>query len=196
MLLLLHGIGSNERDLFGLAEYLDERFLVISARAPNMRMPGSYAWFEIAFTQNGIVIDVEQAQRSLELLTQFIEEAVREYGADAGRVYLAGFSQGAIMSACVALTRPDLVAGAVLMSGRIPPEIVPAIAPPEQLQGLHFLVVHGTFDNTLPIEYGRASRDLLQTLPVQLSYREYQMGHEVNAASLADVATWLTARLD
>ncbi len=196
LLLLLHGIGSNERDLFGLAEYLDERFLVISARAPNTRMPGSYAWFEIAFTQNGIVIDAEQAQRSLQLLTRFIEEVVSEHGADAERVYLAGFSQGAIMSACVALTRPDLVAGAVLMSGRIPPEVVPAMAPPEQLQGLKFLVVHGTLDNTLPIEYGRTSRDLLQTLPVELEYREYQMGHEVNTASLSNVAAWLTNQLD
>lgn len=196
LLVLLHGIGSNERDLFGLAEYLDERFLVLSARAPNTRMPGSYAWFEIAFTPDGMVIDVDQAERSLQLLIRFVEEAVEAYAADPRRVYLAGFSQGAIMSACVALTRPDLVDGVVLMSGRVPPEILPAIAPVEQLEGLHFLVVHGVYDNTLPIEYGRASRDILQTLPVDLSYNEYPMGHEVSSASLTDVATWLTNRLD
>lgn len=196
LLLLLHGIGSNERDLFSLAQYFDERFLVLSARAPNTRMPGSYAWFEIAFTPHGIVIDLDQAEQSLQLLISFVEDAVEVYRADTRRVYLMGFSQGAIMSACVALTRPDLLNGAVLMSGRIPPEILPAIAPTERLQGVHFLVVHGLYDNTLPIEYGRASRDLLQKLPVDLSYKEYPMGHEVTSTSLIDVATWLTNRLN
>jgi phospholipase/carboxylesterase len=57
------------------------------------------------------------------------------------------------------------------------------------------LVVHGTRDQTLPIANGRASRDLLQGLPVDLTYREYPIAHEVSAESLADVAAWLSARL-
>ena len=57
LLLLLHGVGSNEDDLFGLAPYLDERFLIISVRAPNTLGPGSYAWFDVDFTPQGPVID-------------------------------------------------------------------------------------------------------------------------------------------
>nr|MBA2732595.1 phospholipase [Acidobacteriota bacterium] len=49
LLLLLHGIGSNEEDLLGLAPYVDERFLVVSARAPIVMGPASYGWFNIEF---------------------------------------------------------------------------------------------------------------------------------------------------
>jgi phospholipase/carboxylesterase len=107
-----------------------------------------------------------------------------------------GFSQGAIMSSAVTLTRPELVAGAVLMSGRIGPEMIPAMATPEQLRNKPFLVVHGTYDPVLSIQNGRASRDLLEKLPVNLTYKEYPMAHEVSQESLLDIIDWLKARLD
>ena len=196
LLLLLHGVGSNEHDLYGLAPFLDKRFLIISVRAPNTLGAGSYAWFEVDFTPQGPVINPEQAEASRETLITFLQEAITAYGADSRQVYLMGFSQGAIMSASVALTRPDLVAGAVLMSGRILPEIQPLIASREELAGFPFLVVHGTADMVLPISYGRASRELLSSLPVDLTYREYPMGHEVSQGSLRDVTAWLTEQLD
>jgi phospholipase/carboxylesterase len=196
LLLLLHGVGSNEHDLFGLAPFLDKRFLVISVRAPNTQGPGSYAWFEVNFTPQGPVIKPEQAVASHKALITFLEEAITTYNVDPKRVYLMGFSQGAIISASVALIQPELVAGAVLMSGRIPPEIRTHIASHEKLSGLPLLVVHGTADKVLPITYGRESRDLLASLPVDLIYHEYPMGHEVSQESLSDVTTWLTQQLD
>lgn len=196
LLLLLHGVGSNEHDLFGLAPFLDKRFLIISVRAPNTLEPGSYAWFEVNFTPQGPVINPEQAEASRKTLITFLQEAITAYGANPEQVFLMGFSQGAIMSASVALTRPELIAGAVLMSGRILPEIQPSIASNEELNGFPFLVVHGTADMVLPISYGRASRKLLSSLPVDLTYHEYPMGHEVSQASLRDVTAWLTEQLD
>jgi phospholipase/carboxylesterase len=196
LLLLLHGVGSNEHDLFGLVPYLDKRFLIISVRAPNTLGPGSYAWFEVDFTPQGPAINPAQAEASRKALITFLDEAVNAYDADPKQIYLMGFSQGAIMSASVALTRPQLVAGVVLMSGRILPEIQPLIASNEELSGLPFLVVHGTADMVLPISYGRASRQLLSSLPVELTYHEYRMGHEVSQESLADVTAWLSAQLD
>jgi len=196
LLLLLHGIGSNEHDLYGLAPFLDERFLIISVRAPNTLGPGSYAWFEADFTPQGPVINPEQAEASHKALITFLKEAIKVYGANPKQVYLMGFSQGAIMSASIALIQPELVAGAVLMSGRIPPEIQSLIASSEELSGFPILVVHGTADRVLPINYGRASRELLSSLPVDLTYREYPMGHEVSQASLSDVSAWLTEQLD
>jgi phospholipase/carboxylesterase len=197
LLLLLHGVGSNEHDLFGLVPYLDKRFLIISVRAPNTLGPGSYAWFEVDFTPQGPVINPAQAEASRQAVITFLGEAVEVYDADPKQVYLMGFSQGAIMSASVALTQPQLVAGVVLMSGRILPEIQPLIAPNEELSGLPFLVVHGTADMVLPISYGRTSRQLLSSLPVELTYHEYhRIGHEVSQESLADVTAWLSAQLD
>jgi phospholipase/carboxylesterase len=196
LLILLHGIGSNEEDLMGLEPYLDERLLIVSVRAPLAYGWGGYAWFEIEWLPSGITIDRVQAEQSRDLIVQFIGEAVAAYGADPARVYLMGFSQGAMMSGWVTLTEPELIAGAVLMSGRIPDEVRTQIAAPERLAGKPFLVTHGLMDQVLPIANGRASRDLLQQLPVELTYREYPMAHEVSAQSLADVVAWLSARLD
>lgn len=196
LLVLLHGIGSNERDLFDLAPYLDQRFLILSLRAPNTIGRDSYAWFQINYTPQRSLINAEQAEASRQTLITFIGEAVTAYGADPQRVYLMGFSQGAIMSASITLTRPDLVAGAVLMSGRILPQIQTQIAPDEQLKGLPILVVHGTLDQVLPISNGRNSRELLSKLPVNLTYHEYPMGHTVSEESLRDVTKWLREQLD
>lgn len=195
LLILLHGIGSNEQDLFGLVPYLDPRFTFVSVRAPNPYGWGGFAWFEIEWQANRIDINQQQAMHSLELLVQFIGEAVDAYGADPKRVYLAGFSQGAMMSAWVTLTHPELVAGAVLMSSRMPAELRAQIVEPERLTNKPILVVHGTRDQTLPISNGREIRDVLQTLPVDLTYHEYPMAHEVSAQSLTDVANWLHKQL-
>lgn len=196
LLLLLHGVGSNEQDLFGLAPYLDERFLVVSARAPIALGYGGYGWFNIEFTPRGMVADIEQAKQSLALLPGFIDELVDAYGADRRRVYLAGFSQGAMMSLALTLTRPDRIAGVAAMSGRLPAQVLESELDREALKGKPFIVTHGVYDPVLPVESGRAARDFLNTLPIDLTYHEYPMAHEVSMESLRDVTGWLSKALD
>ena len=196
LLLLLHGVGSNEEDLFALAPYLDERFLIVSARAPVALDYGGYGWFRIDFTPRGMVADVEQARESLRVLPRFVDELVEAYGADAGRVYLAGFSQGAMMSLALMLTRPEKVAGVAAMSGRLPAQALEREPDREALAGKPVLVTHGLYDQVLPVESGREVRDYLARLPVGLTYREYPMAHEVSMESLRDVTAWLTKALD
>ena len=196
MLLLLHGIGSNEEDLFGLAPHLDERFLVVSARAPVALDYGGYGWFRIDFTPRGMLADAEQAKKSLSMLPGFIDELVETYGADGRRVYLMGFSQGAMMSLALLLMRPEKVAGVAAMSGRFPGQVLELEPDREALAGKPVLVTHGLYDPVLPVENGRAARDYLGGLPVELTYREYPMQHEVSMESLRDVTRWLTETLD
>lgn len=196
LLLLLHGVGSNEADLFGLAPYLDGRFLVVSARAPVVLDYGGYGWFRIDFTPRGMEADIAQARRSLGMLPGFIDGLVETYGADGRRVYLAGFSQGAMMSLALLLTRPEKLAGVVAMSGRLPVQALEREPDRESLAGKPVLVTHGIYDPVLSVEQGRATRDYLGALPVELTYREYPMAHEVSIESLRDVTGWLTAALD
>jgi phospholipase/carboxylesterase len=196
LLLLLHGVGSNEEDLFSLAPYLDGRFLVVSARAPVALDYGGYGWFRIDFTPRGMEADMGQAKRSLELLPGFIDGLVETYGADARRVYLMGFSQGAMMGLGLLLTRPEKLAGVVAMSGRLPRQVLEREPDREHLKGKPVMVTHGLYDPVLPVENGRAARDLLGGLPVELTYREYPMQHEVSMESLRDIAAWLTKTLD
>lgn len=196
LLLLFHGVGSHEADLFMLAPHLDDRFLIVSPRAPHTLAPGMYAWYEVQLDPLNPVINAEQAETSRQILIRFIDEVVDAYGADPHRVFLMGFSQGAIMSLSILLTRPDKVSGVVAMSGRFLPEVLPKMAPPEAMRGIPVLVVHGLADPIIPIHEGRAIRNLLASLPVDLTYREYPIGHQVTAESLADIAAWLRMQLD
>jgi phospholipase/carboxylesterase len=196
LLLLLHGIGSNEADLFGLASYLDARFTLVSARAPIVMGPGAYGWFNIEFTAQGIVADVEQARSSLHKLPGFIDELVETYGVDERCLYLMGFSQGAMMSLALALRHPERIAGAVIMSGRFPAQVLEGEPESVALGGKPFLVTHGIYDPVLPVEEGRRIKERLGELEVELTYREYPMGHEVSMESLRDVSTWLSRALD
>ncbi|HEU0176810.1 MAG TPA: dienelactone hydrolase family protein [Blastocatellia bacterium] len=196
LLLLLHGYGANEDDLFSLAPYLDERFLIVSAQAPIMLQPMSYAWFNLGFTPQGIVVNPEEVESSRLTIHKFLGEIVEAYDCDPKAVYLMGFSQGAMMSLAVALTYPGSAAGVVAMSGRALPQALQLVADKDTLSGLPIFVAHGSRDMLIPINQGRDTRAKLSELPVDLTYREYDMGHEISYDSLKDIAEWLKERLN
>jgi phospholipase/carboxylesterase len=193
MILLLHGVGSNEEDLMGLAEYLDPTWHLISARAPIEMGYHQYGWYWVQIGAGGrVTYDKEQARASLRVVLTFIEELKNAYDIEPPRFYLMGFSQGAILSSGVLLTEPDAAAGAVLMSGRSATDFVELPAAPERLTDKPVLIVHGLYDEVLPVTEGRALRDTFAALPVALEYAEYPMGHSVSLASLQKVKAWLT----
>jgi phospholipase/carboxylesterase len=196
LLIQLHGVGSNERDLFSFADLLDPRFQVVSVRAPLVRGPDAFAWFEVQFLPNGFAINPEQLRQSRDRLLEFIPAAVEAYGANPERVYLLGFSQGAIMSLTTLLSQPQPIAGIAALSGRLPPEAEPWIAPADQLAGAPIFMAHGTFDEVIPVSYAHGALEVLRTLPVDLTYREYLMPHTIGPETLRDMLGWLTARLD
>lgn len=193
LLILLHGYGSNERDLFGLAPYIDPRYTVLSVRAPIALGQGAYAWFPLDWRADGVHFSAEDVQTARQRVIQLVAEAQAAYQPEGGPVYLLGFSQGAIMSAATLLARPDMLAGAALMSGSATPDMAPADT--AALAHRPVLIVHGVYDDVLPIRHGRQSREVFAALPVDLAYHEFPMGHEVSAASLDAVVGWLRARL-
>jgi len=125
-----------------------------------------------------------------------MDELIEAYGADSRRVYIMGFSQGAIISLALALIHPEKVDGAVVMSGCFPSEVLERELDLKALEGMPLLVMHGTYDPVLPINHGHTLRTRLSALPVKVTYREYPMGHEVSPESLRDVSTWLSHSLD
>src|SRR5512146_1600808 len=112
LLVLLHGIGADEEDLVPLAPSMDPSFLILSVRAPTPEPPG-YRWYAIDWTTAPPRADPAEVAASRDLLASFVEAAVKEHGVDPSRVFLMGFSQGAIMSLALLLGRPELVRGVV-----------------------------------------------------------------------------------
>lgn len=196
VLLLLHGFGADENDLFGLAPYMDERFFIASVQAPFALSFGGRAWFELYFEMGQVSgFDPEQFKQSLGLILEFVNELVAKHDLDAERVYLCGFSQGSMMSISSVFSAPEKFAGAVLMSGRAANEMI-VQENIEKLKDFPIFVTHGTLDTVLPIENGRVTKEILSRLPVNLEYKEYPMAHEISAESLRDVCNWLCLKLE
>lgn len=202
MLLMLHGIGSNERDLFSLSASVDQRLHVLSLRGPYPLGQGGFGWFETEFAVYGSTIRPESAESSREKLIQFIQQAAQHYRTDPNQVYVMGFSQGAILALLLALTRPEMVAGVVLLSGRLPGELLASSSPvTRQLAGrdairdLPVFLAHGMQDDVIKIEEGQRVRDRLQNLQANVFYREYDAGHTIPPQVMSDIDIWLSGRL-
>jgi phospholipase/carboxylesterase len=155
-----------------------------------------YAWYALDWRTAPPTPDLRQAEESRRALVDLLPRLAREHGTDPARTFLLGFSQGAILSLAVGLTRPELVRGLVLHSGRVLPGLRERAAGAAALAGLEALVLHGREDDVIPVEQGRAVRDLLAPLlGDRLEYREHEAGHSVTPGTLADVRAWVAARL-
>lgn len=187
--ILLHGVGSNEQDLFQLAPYLPKDFTVISPRGPFVLGDGRYAWYEVDFASGKPQINATQEAKSRQDIQQFIRQVKEKY--NLSEVYLGGFSQGAIMSFSIGLTHPELVAGVIGFSGRILQEIRPLVQQNDALKHLKVFISHGTQDTTLPVHYAREAKAYLQDAGVQLTYHEQDMGHQISGEAITKVADWL-----
>jgi phospholipase/carboxylesterase len=150
----------------------------------------------VSFTPSGPAIDATQAERSRATLLDFIGQLPASHGVDPERIWIAGFSQGGIMSASVALTAPSRVAGFGVLSGRILPEVLPQVEHGPALQQVKAFVSHGVQDQTLGIHFAHNARQVLTELGVPLAYSEYAAGHALDGAMITDFQHWLGAQLD
>ncbi|HIG53621.1 MAG TPA: phospholipase [Candidatus Latescibacteria bacterium] len=192
LLLLLHGYGSNEEDLIGLAPHLDTRLFCVSARAPYEMDFGGFAWFNIEMGSGVVRIDFAQAMQSLVQIYALVDALVEEYRSTS--VYIAGFSQGASMALSAALKKSQAFAGAISLSGFCGPEMMPE--DPASVRGLPVFMSHGRQDTVIPIAQARASKEMLDPLALDLLYSEYDMPHAIDQPCLVDLAAWLEACLD
>jgi len=192
LLVLMHGVGSNEQDLFGLARLMPPQFHVLSLRAPYVLSPDAYAWFEFQVLADGERrINEEQERESRFLVGEMIASAARPIAAPPERVVVGGFSQGGIMALSLLLTQPGKVRAAMVWHSRLLSQVVPHIAPPEAFEGKALWVSHGSADNVIPPSAAEASRELVRGLPLALSGADFPGGHEIRPAELQGSLAWL-----
>ncbi|WP_229216994.1 alpha/beta hydrolase [Dyadobacter luteus] len=188
-IILLHGVGSNEKDLFTLADYLPEDFYIISVRAPFPMGAERYAWYQVDFSTGKPVYNTQQEQQSRKMIQDFIVQVKQKY--DLEQVYLGGFSQGAIMSFSIGLTDPGSVKGIVALSGRLLEEIKPFAAQKDELKKLQVFIAHGKQDRTLDVAYAREAKTYLHQLGIEPTYSEFEGGHQVTADVIQELKIWL-----
>ncbi len=191
LLVLHHGRGTDERDLIALADFLDpeRRLRVVTPRAP-LQLPGSpgYHWYLVPRVGYP---DPETFEAARAALAELHDRLWEETGIGPGRTVLGGFSMGTVMSYATALSaeRPA-VAGILAFSGFVPTVEgwEPSLA---DRTGTRAFVSHGRRDPVIGIEFAERARALLEEGGLDVTYRESELGHQIDPAHLREAATWL-----
>jgi phospholipase/carboxylesterase len=192
LLLLLHGYGSNEEDLFSFATQLPDEYYIISARAPYALPPYGNAWYAINFDAGmNKFSDNDQAIKSRDLIAAFIDEVIAGYDVDKDKVTLIGFSQGSILSYAVALTYPDKVQRVAALSGYLNTDIISKDFDNTDITKLKFFISHGVVDQVIPVDWARKAPEFLKALGIEQEYHEYPVGHGVAPQNFYDLLNWL-----
>lgn len=190
-----HGWGANGMDLLGLAPYLaGGRFLILCPQGrvevPLGPMMG-YGWFPLTM---GAPPDPSAFAAGVDDAQQFVDAALRRYPVDPNKLILLGFSQGGVIAYAIALAAPERFAGLVALSSWLPDMLAQTLLP-RSCERLATLLHHGSRDELIPVARGHESVERLRQLHVPVTYREFDMGHEINGDSLADLSAWLEEKI-
>lgn len=200
LLLLLHGYGSNEEDLFSFAPQISTDYFIVSARAPYNMQPYGAAWYAINFDAAGSKFsDNEQARESMELLLKFIKELGEHYPINENDINLLGFSQGAILSMGLSLSYPQLFKKVIAMSGYLNEDLIlhkegleSRFRESEKTHNLpQFFISHGTMDQVVPYAWAAKSPAFLDDIKANYVFKEYPIGHGVSPENFHDMKAWL-----
>ncbi|HXR14462.1 MAG TPA: phospholipase [Solirubrobacteraceae bacterium] len=191
LLVLHHGRGSDELDMFALGEALDprRRLHLVAPRAP-LALPGQPGWHWYVVPRVGYP-DPDSFAASVAELAALHDELWQRTEIDAQRTVIGGFSQGSVMSYALALAAERPAPGGLLaFSGFIPtvagwqPELA-------DRAGLRAFIAHGRADPVISVDFGRDARAALLAGGIEVSYRESAGGHEIDRDTLEAASAWL-----
>lgn len=194
-LVLFHGRGADEHDLFPLLDVLDpeQRLLGATARGPLSLPPGGAHWY--AVRQVGYP-DPETFHATYPQLAGWLDQLLAEHGIAPERTVLGGFSQGSVMSYALGLgaDRPR-PAGIMALSGFIP-QVEGFELDLGKAAGLPVAIGHGTHDPVISVEFGRDARNRLVEAGAEVLYEESPMAHTIDPRFLSKLPAWLRRTLD
>ena len=188
LVIVMHGRGADANDLAGLAPEIDGeyRFLFPNAPKPWEAAPGmsfGFTWFEGWPPAGGSFTD------SRRLMLEFIDAAVKRFPTTPGKLVIAGFSQGALVALDAGFRTTQKVAGIVAMSGAIHEAELPDL---RSRQDTKVLIVHGEYDEVIPVKAARRTRMVLEEHGIHPDYHEFPMGHQVSMESLEVIREFIS----
>jgi phospholipase/carboxylesterase len=192
---LVHGRGTNERDLLSLGAQLPEELHVLSVRAPQpMDGPDSYTWYDLDLSAGGLHESqpvAEDFRRSLDLLHEFVEAATERYDLDPDRIGLLGFSQGAITSMSALIERPAAYRWVVALNGYLADSHADRT---DEAAGKPVFVAGGSMDQVIPPSRVERAAERFEAGGADVRFDTYEIGHGTTPAEVSDVIAWLEGR--
>lgn len=191
-IIMLHGYGSDENDLFSFANELPDNYTIISLKAPYEMQPYGNAWYAIHFDNiDGKWSDDKQAIESRDLVLICIDEIISAYNVDPDNITLLGFSQGTILSFSVALSFPEKIKNVIGLSGYINEAIFKENFVNNDFSKLNIYTSHGSVDQVIPVDWARKTQPFLQNLGINCEYSEFPVGHGVAPQNFYELKDWL-----
>ncbi|MBE7629740.1 alpha/beta hydrolase [Tenacibaculum piscium] len=196
LLILLHGYGSNEQDLFSFAQELPEDLLIVSAQAPYEMGGGAFAWYAINFDAvKGKFSDLVQAKNSMDKIADFIDEIKAKYNTNPDKTFILGFSQGAILSYALSFKYPNKVQHVIALSGYIDEHLIEQNATENTNITTDYYSSHGTVDQVIPVDWARKTPVFMEKNNLKNEYSEYPVGHGVAPQNFYSFKNWIEKRL-
>ncbi|MGH7771588.1 MAG: alpha/beta hydrolase, partial [Candidatus Binatia bacterium] len=156
--------------------------------------PGAmgYGWFPLRM---GDPPDMPAILSARANLRAFLDLALARYPIDPNKLIVLGFSQGGVMAYSLALGEPERFSALVVLSSWLSQELADTSPPPAERDRLPTLIQHGSRDGLIEVDRARKSVEILRSLSIPVTYREYDIGHEISPRSLTDLSTWLQEKV-
>lgn len=192
VLVLLHGRGADENDLYPLINVFDpqRRLVGVTPRAPLQLPPGGFHWY----VGGGIPTpERDSFLETYELLGRWLAALSEHLEIPFAKILLGGFSQGTVMTHAMVwgAGRPK-PAGVLAFSGFMP-EVAGFDLDLQGRQGLPVAIGHGTLDNVIGVQWGRQARERLQSSGADLTYQESVMGHTIDSEFANSLSGWVAS---
>lgn len=193
ILVALHGVGSNERGLVEVAEAIAPTSIIISLRSPIVQSNDSYSFFHVEFTPNGPVHVWSEAKKNFELLEHELVSISKRFNVSLKNISVMGFSQGAIMTIGLLLCSSLDLGHYICFSGRTLPEFEDyGLKNPATGFKRKIFLGHGIQDNVLTVNHARRSKEILETIKAEITYKEYAGGHGITELIMKEAKNWLS----
>ena len=189
-LVLLHGRGADEYDLYPLLDALDpeRRLLGVTPRGPLSLPPGGAHWYQLG----GIPTpDPETFHPSFSALAAFLDDLP----VPAGRIVLGGFSQGAVMSWALGLGKGRPRPAAIIALSGFLPRVDGFELDFDDLAGYPVAIAHGSLDPIIPVEFGREAAETLRAAGAEVLWRETPVPHTVDPRLLPELRNFVQAAI-
>lgn len=188
LIVALHGYGSNPTRFSKLAADFGSSFIFCAPRAPHPYSTSSVGYSWLWWDENGLIPGALETAENY--ILELVEELRTEYAPE--RVFLMGFSQGAGMTYDIAIKHPGVFDGALPFGGWLDQEegwfdgveLSAAAQTP-------FFIAHGNADGVVPFEAGLGAAEMLTALGAEVTFHEFDGGHQVPAEAVAAAVEWI-----
>tara|TARA_B100000482_G_scaffold77935_1_gene55302 strand:+ start:930 stop:1565 length:636 start_codon:yes stop_codon:yes gene_type:complete len=186
LVLLLHGFGSNEEDLFSFAQFINISATVISLRAPIELFPNSYAWYNIYYSGSVKSYDLIAAKDIRDKIIKELDFLIKEFNCDPERVTIIGFSQGAILGHSIVQCSGGKVKNLIALSGYIDKDLISF-----KNNNTSIYISHGINDEVIPFKESYDTNKLYDENHIKYHFESFEQGHGVNSENLKSFLKWL-----